>query len=223
MGGATGAQPDPHAPPHLTPPVCVQVFQFDSAQHKTSDQLGFFFAKLNCRLFRKTGGGATLVSAHRLFGDDNLSFNSSFQNISTLLYGAQLQPLPFKVRMAGWQSVNQSISQSAVRQNEPITGRCFRSFPPVLQEDPEGALQTINSWISSQTQDLVQDTLPPGALDSSAALVVVSSLYFKVQPTAGGWKGGWRGLLTLCSDRLSLRVSGRTALTRRTSTSRTSS
>lgn len=124
----------------------MEVFQFDSAHHKTSDQLGFFFAKLNCRLFRKTGGGATLVSAHRLFGDASLSFNSSYQNISSLLYGAQLQPLPFK-------------------------------------EDPEGALQAINSWISSQTQDLVQDTLPPGALDSNAALVVVSSLYFK-----GQWK-----------------------------------
>lgn len=55
-----------------------------------------------------------------------------------------------------------------------------------LQEDPEGALQAINSWISSQTQDLVQDTLPPGSLDSSAALVVVSSLYFKVPPSAQG-------------------------------------
>lgn len=129
----------------------MEVFQFGSIHHKTSDQLGFFFAKLNCRLFRKTGGGAsggraTLVSANRLFGDASLSFNSSYQNISRLLYGAELQPLPFK-------------------------------------EDPEGALQAINSWISSQTQNLVQDTLPPGALDSNAALVVVSSLYFK-----GQWK-----------------------------------
>lgn len=96
--------------------MCAQVFQFGSAHHKTSDQLGFFFAKLNCRLFRKTGGGATLVSAHRLFGDASLSFNSSYQNISSLLYGAQLQPLPFKVSL--------SVCQSAVRQYEPITGRC---------------------------------------------------------------------------------------------------
>lgn len=49
-----------------------------------------------------------------------------------------------------------------------------------LQEDPEGALQAINSWISSQTKGLIQDTLPPGSLDSSTALVVVNSLYFKV-------------------------------------------
>lgn len=52
----------------------------------------------------------------------------------------------------------------------------------MLQDDPEGALQAINSWISNQTQDLIQDTLPPGALDSSTALVLVSSLYFKVGP-----------------------------------------
>lgn len=64
----------------------------------------------------------------------------------------------------------------------------------MLQEDPEGALQAINSWISSQTQDLVQDTLPPGALDSNVALVVVSSLYFKVPPAArGGEERRWVG------------------------------
>lgn len=61
---------------------------------------------------------------------------------------------------------------------------CTRVNP---QEDPEGSLQAINSWISSQTQDLVKDTLPPGSLDSSAALVVVNSLYFKVPP-ATKWR-----------------------------------
>lgn len=79
--------------------VCLQVFEFSSAHHKTTDQLGFFFAKLNCRLFRKMVGGATLVSAHRLFGDASLSFNSSYQNISSLLYGAELKPLPFRVSL----------------------------------------------------------------------------------------------------------------------------
>lgn len=118
MGGATGAPPDPPLTRHhlcgCVCCVCAQVFQFGSAHHKTSDQLGFFFAKLNCRLFRKTGGGATLVSAHRLFGDASLSFNSSYQNISSLLYGAQLQPLPFKVRTAVCLSVCQSISSETV-------------------------------------------------------------------------------------------------------------
>lgn len=56
----------------------------------------------------------------------------------------------------------------------------------MLQEDSDGALQAINSWISAQTKDLIKDTLPPGSLDSNTALVVVSTLYFKVPPAAKG-------------------------------------
>jgi len=50
----------------------------------------------------------------------------------------------------------------------------------VLQEDPEKARVTINNWISNQTENLIQDTLPEGALDSSTMLVLVNTIYFKV-------------------------------------------
>uniref|UniRef100_A0A8C5KNC5 Antithrombin-III n=1 Tax=Jaculus jaculus TaxID=51337 RepID=A0A8C5KNC5_JACJA len=74
----------------------MEVFKFDTISEKTSDQIHFFFAKLNCRLYRKANKSSNLVSANRLFGDKSLTFNETYQDISELVYGAKLQPLDFK-------------------------------------------------------------------------------------------------------------------------------
>lgn len=81
------------------PGLCffLQVFQFDSIKEKTSDQVHFFFAKLNCRLYRKKDETTELISANRLFGDKSLVFNETYQNISETVYGAKLLPLNFRV------------------------------------------------------------------------------------------------------------------------------
>ncbi|XP_044771884.1 antithrombin-III isoform X1 [Neomonachus schauinslandi] len=74
----------------------MEVFKFDTISEKTSDQVHFFFAKLNCRLYRKANKSSELVSANRLFGDKSLTFNETYQDISEVVYGAKLQPLDFK-------------------------------------------------------------------------------------------------------------------------------
>ncbi|KAM6218006.1 antithrombin-III isoform 2-T2 [Rhynchocyon petersi] len=74
----------------------MEVFKFDTISEKTSDQIHFFFAKLNCRLYRKANKSSELISANRLFGDKSLIFNETYQDISELVYGAKLQPLDFK-------------------------------------------------------------------------------------------------------------------------------
>uniref|UniRef100_F2Z5E2 Serpin family C member 1 n=1 Tax=Sus scrofa TaxID=9823 RepID=F2Z5E2_PIG len=79
----------------------MEVFKFDTISEKTSDQVHFFFAKLNCRLYRKANKSSELVSANRLFGDKSLTFNETYQEISEVVYGAKLQPLDFKGR---WKS-----------------------------------------------------------------------------------------------------------------------
>lgn len=77
----------------------LQVFQFDTISEKTSDQVHFFFAKLNCRLYKKANKSSELVSANRLFGEKSLVFNETYQNISEIVYGAKLWPLNFKVSL----------------------------------------------------------------------------------------------------------------------------
>ncbi|XP_026178768.1 antithrombin-III [Mastacembelus armatus] len=75
----------------------MKVFEFDTIKEKTSDQVHFFFAKLNCRLYRKKDKTTELISANRLFGDKSLTFSETYQNISEMVYGAKLLPLNFKV------------------------------------------------------------------------------------------------------------------------------
>ncbi|XP_053709552.1 antithrombin-III [Synchiropus splendidus] len=74
----------------------MKVFEFDSVKEKTSDQIHFFFAKLNCRLYRKKDKTTVLTSANRLFGEKSLHFNETYQNISETVYGAKLMPLSFQ-------------------------------------------------------------------------------------------------------------------------------
>nr|XP_061834303.1 antithrombin-III [Nerophis lumbriciformis] len=74
----------------------MKVFEFDSIKEKTSDQVHFFFAKLNCRLYRKKDATTDLISANRLFGDKSLRFNATYQDISEAVYGAKLLPLNFR-------------------------------------------------------------------------------------------------------------------------------
>ncbi|XP_019964719.1 antithrombin-III [Paralichthys olivaceus] len=74
----------------------MKVFKFDTIKEKTSDQVHFFFAKLNCRLYRKKDETTQLISANRLFGDKSLVFNETYQNIIEMVYGAKLLPLNFK-------------------------------------------------------------------------------------------------------------------------------
>uniref|UniRef100_A0A672IPY8 Antithrombin-III-like n=1 Tax=Salarias fasciatus TaxID=181472 RepID=A0A672IPY8_SALFA len=55
----------------------MKVFEFDTIKEKTSDQVHFFFAKLNCRLYRKKDETTELISANRLFGEKSLAFNET--------------------------------------------------------------------------------------------------------------------------------------------------
>lgn len=94
---AVGAQEPAHG--FLLTVCLLQVFRFDTISEKTSDQIHFFFAKLNCRLYKKANKSSELVSANRLFGEKSLVFNETYQNISEIVYGAKLWPLNFKVSL----------------------------------------------------------------------------------------------------------------------------
>ncbi|OCT85070.1 hypothetical protein XELAEV_18023232mg [Xenopus laevis] len=74
----------------------MEVFHFDTVSERASDQIHYFFAKLNCRLFRKANKSSELVSVNRLFGEKSLTFNETYQDISEIVYGAKLWPLNFR-------------------------------------------------------------------------------------------------------------------------------
>jgi serpin B len=47
--------------------------------------------------------------------------------------------------------------------------------------NPEPSRQTINTWVSGQTQTRIQDLIPQGAITGSAVLVLTNAIYFKAQ------------------------------------------
>ncbi|XP_067252130.1 antithrombin-III [Chanodichthys erythropterus] len=107
----------------------MKVFHFDSIKEKTSDQVHYFFAKLNCRLYRKKHETTELISANRLFGDKSTLFNESFQHISEMVYGAKLMPLNFKEKP--------EVSRMAI--NEWIANKTENRIKDTL---PEGSIDT---------------------------------------------------------------------------------
>jgi serpin B len=48
-----------------------------------------------------------------------------------------------------------------------------------FQKDPEEARRIINDWVSRQTEDRIQDIVPPGAIDPLTPLVLSNAIYFK--------------------------------------------
>nr|CAB3461774.1 unnamed protein product [Digitaria exilis] len=44
---------------------------------------------------------------------------------------------------------------------------------------PEKAVETINSWVSKVTKDLITSILPPGSVNSDTSLVITNAIYFK--------------------------------------------
>jgi serpin B len=49
-------------------------------------------------------------------------------------------------------------------------------------EQPEEARQEINDWIAQQTEERIEDILPPGAIDPTTRLVLANAIYFNA-----GW------------------------------------
>jgi len=48
-----------------------------------------------------------------------------------------------------------------------------------FRSDPQAARAAINAWVSQQTQQRIQDLVPPGAVDPLTRLVLANAIYFK--------------------------------------------
>ncbi len=63
-----------------------------------------------------------------------------------------------------------------------LSKETFGAAPESLNfADTKAARRRINEWVSRETQKLIPELLPSGALDSSTELVLTNALYFKAQ------------------------------------------
>ncbi|KAF6075856.1 serpin family C member 1 [Phyllostomus discolor] len=127
----------------------MEVFKFDTISEKTSDQIHFFFAKLNCRLYRKANKSSQLVSANRLFGDKSLTFNETYQRISIVAEGRDDLYVSDAFHKA-FLEVNEEGSEAAASTSIVVAGRSlnphrvtFKANRPFLVLIREVALNTI--------------------------------------------------------------------------------
>ena len=58
-------------------------------------------------------------------------------------------------------------------------------------DDPYGAAQTINNWVADQTNDKIQNLIPPGYITPVTQLVLANAIYFK-----GNWATAFDNSLT---------------------------
>jgi len=47
-------------------------------------------------------------------------------------------------------------------------------------DDPDGSRTTINDWVSDQTEDRINDLLPPGSIGEDTRAVLTNAIYFNV-------------------------------------------
>lgn len=62
-----------------------------------------------------------------------------------------------------------------------VTGEVYGAPITALdfQSEPEPARQTINGWVSGQTETLIPELIPAGAITPSTQLVLTNAIYFK--------------------------------------------
>ncbi len=87
------------------------------------------------------------------------------------------QPLQLKIANAVWAEQTYSFLQSYLDLVATNYGAGVQLADFVNRYD--AVRQQINSWVSQQTNDKIQDLIPQGALDRMTRMVLVNAIYFK--------------------------------------------
>lgn len=78
---------------------------------------------------------------------------------------------------------NRLFGQIGYPFQEPFLQTCATDYGTPLeawdfQADAEGGRERVNAWVAEQTQDRIQDLLPPGSVTSDSRLVLANAIYF---------------------------------------------
>lgn len=87
------------------------------------------------------------------------------------------QPLQLKIANAMWAEQTFSFLQSYLDTIASNYGADVRLADII--HNPDGVRQEINNWVSQQTNDKIQNLIPPGAMDDMTRSVLVNAIYFK--------------------------------------------
>ena len=109
-------------------------------------------------------------AAAALAADTTIAKNSSDQTPSATDYELQV--------------VNSVWGQAGLPWASPFLDILAKSYGTGVytadfEKDANGALSTINDWVSTETGGRIDPLLPPGTLDSSTRMVIVNAVHLK--------------------------------------------
>jgi len=87
------------------------------------------------------------------------------------------QPMQLNIANAIWAEQKYTFQQAFLDLIEKNYGAAIQLADFVKNFDPVRG--QINSWVSNQTKDKINDLLPPGSVDSNTRMVLVNAIYFK--------------------------------------------
>jgi len=109
------------------------------------------------------------------------AFNALDQHLKNLedLDVPQDQGVPFQLNIANaiWGQKDYHFEENFLDTLAVNYGAGLRLLDYV--QKPEKSRQTINDWVSDQTERKIQDLIPQGAIDSDTRLVLSNAIYFK--------------------------------------------
>jgi serpin B len=78
---------------------------------------------------------------------------------------------------------NRLFGQDGFPFEAPFLGICADDYGAPFaswdfRSDPEGGREHINAWVAEQTEDRIQDLLPPGSVNDGTRLVLANAIYF---------------------------------------------
>jgi serpin B len=130
---------------------------------------------------------------HVSLSDDEL--HSAMADVQAALMYVELagpdeEPLRLSIANALWGQQGYPFRADYLDLLDAYYGAGLRQLDFVAA--PEPARQTINDWVADETEDRIQDLLPPGSIDVDTRLVLTNAIYFK-----GAWVTSFEDYLSV--------------------------
>ena len=178
---------DTQAPGDARPAVlATNGFAFDLYRHLQQEEGNLFFSPYSITsALAMTWAGARGETADELarllhFDAPADAIHAAFQELNGEV-NAPSEEAVLRVANALWGQEGYPFHEAYLELVRDHYGGALESLDFI--GDSEAARERINAWVEEQTEERIQDLIPPGVLDALTRLVLTNAIYFK-----GDWE-----------------------------------
>ncbi|MEM9188793.1 MAG: serpin family protein [Myxococcota bacterium] len=181
----TSDSPTPAAPMPDSLREGNAAFAFDLYQRLRSTEGNFAYSPASISLaLAMTYGGAegetedAMAQGLRLAGVPEAQVHEGFASLLARWNGAQSD---YELRVA-----NRLFGEQTLTWHDAYIGLTRDSYGAALEpvdykNNPSAVREHINGWVEEQTENRIQDLLPPPAVNSDSRIILTNAIYFKGQ------------------------------------------